>query len=234
MDVSSEQDLLRVLLVDDDVELCAMMREYFAQSGHRLECAYDGRDGLTRAFQDRFDIVLLDVMLPSIDGFLVLQQLRRRSGVPVVMLTARVHRDDRIVGLDKGADDYLTKPFDPEELLARIRAVLRRARAGCSAVRRFKDIRIDVQAREVRMAGRIVELTALEFDILEMLTRRAGRAVSRDDITLTLLNRAASPYDRALDVHVSHLRDKLERGRALIQTVRGVGYVFTGEPEAPA
>ena len=143
---------MRVLLVDDDVELCAMMREYFAQSGHRLECAYDGRDGLTRAFQDRFDIVLLDVMLPSIDGFLVLQQLRRRSGVPVVMLTARVHRDDRIAGLDKGADDYLTKPFDPEELLARIRAVLRRARAGGSAVRRFKDIRIDVQAREVRMA----------------------------------------------------------------------------------
>ena len=221
---------MRALLIDDDAELCCMMQEFFAQSGHALDTAQDGRSGLKRALEESYDIVLLDVMLPAVNGFSVLQQIRRSKAVPVIMLTARVHRDDKIAGLNKGADDYLTKPFDPEELLARIGAVLRRAKAstGGEPVRRFNAIEINVPAHEVRLVGQIVELTGLEFDILELLTRHTGRPVSRDEISHALLGRAASTYDRALDVHVSHLRDKL-KARSLIRTVRGIGYVFTAE-----
>jgi len=223
---------MRALLIDDDLELCSMMREYFSQCGHTLESAQDGRTGLDRALNEEFDIVLLDVMLPAINGFSVLQQLRRSRTVPVIMLTARVHRDDKIAGLNTGADDYLTKPFDPSELLARIGAVLRRSAAFANRepMRRFNGLEINVPAREVHMAGRMVELTGLEFDILELLTRQANRPVPRDEISL-LLGRAPSPYDRALDVHVSHLRDKLQ-ARGLIRTVRGVGYVFAAETSA--
>ena len=235
MSPSAQHRPLHLLLVDDDVELCGMMRDYFAQSGHRLDCAHNGRDGLALVSQGPYDLVLLDVMLPAIDGFSVLQRLRRRRDLPVIMLTARAAREDRIAGLDKGADDYLTKPFDPGELLARISAVLRRARpseARAASIRSFEGVEIDVLAREAKVMGKVVDLTALEFDILEMLTRSPGRAVSRDEITLALFDRAASPYDRALDVHISHLRDKLDRRRNLIRTVRGVGYVFTGDSGA--
>jgi Response regulators consisting of a CheY-like receiver domain and a winged-helix DNA-binding domain len=223
---------MRALLIDDDDELCSMMQEFFAQSGHVLETAFDGRAGIERILKADYDIVLLDVMLPAINGFSVLQQIRRSNAVPVIMLTARVHRDDKIAGLNKGADDYLTKPFDPEELLARIGAVLRRANASTigEPLRQFEAIKIDVLAREVRLAGQIVELTGLEFDILERLTRQVGRPVSRDELSQSLLGRPASPYDRALDVHVSHLRDKL-KARALIRTVRGTGYVFAAAAE---
>jgi two-component system response regulator CpxR len=222
---------MRALLIDDDTELCGMMQEFFAQSGDSLETVHDGRTGLKRVLGEPYDIVLLDVMLPAVNGFSVLQQIRRSKPVPIIMLTARTHRDDRIAGLNKGADDYLVKPFDPEELLARVDAVLRRAKVAASGepVRRFNAIEISVPTREVRLAGEIVELTGLEFDIFELLTRYPGRAVPRDEITQALLGRAASPYDRALDVHVSHLRDKL-KGRSMIRTVRGVGYVFAAEP----
>lgn len=225
---------LRVLLVDDDAELSAMMTEYFARWGHRLDCAYNGREGLVRALQQSYDAVLLDVMLPTINGFSVLQRLRQRSRMPVIVLTARIRRDDIIAGLNAGADDYLTKPFDADELLARIHAVLRRAGAPPdrpATVRVFNDLRIDVAAREVRSGGRLIELTALEFELLEMLTRVAGRVVLRDEITEALLNRSNSPYDRALDVHVSHLRTKLEGSRTLIRTVRGAGYLFAARPD---
>ncbi len=225
---------LRILLVDDDAELSGMMTEYFARLGHRIDCSYNGRDGLVRALQQNYDVVLLDVMLPTINGFSVLQRLRQRSRIPVIVLTARIRRDEVIAGLNGGADDYLTKPFDPDELLARIHAILRRAdgradgRADREApLRVFNDLRIDVGAREVRNGGRLVELTALEFELLEMLTRVPGRVVLRDEITQALLNRSNSPYDRALDVHISHLRTKLEGSRTLIRTVRGAGYAFT-------
>lgn len=227
---------LRILLVDDDAELGGMMTEYFSRLGHRLECAYNGRDGLMRALRQKCDVVLLDVMLPSINGFSVLRRLRQRSDVPVIVLTARVRRGDALTGLNGGADDYLTKPFDPDELLARIRAVLRRAGSEVDRVepvRAFDDLRIDVPARQVSCAGRRVDLTALEFDILEMLTRSAGRVVLREEITAALLNRSASPYDRTLDVHVSHLRAKLAQGHALIRTVRGAGYVFAAPADHP-
>ena len=234
MDASEKHDRLFVLVVDDDAELCNMMNEYFSQLGHRLECAANGHDGLARALQTSYDIVLLDVMLPLVNGFSVLQQLRRRKPVPTIMLTARAHREDRIAGLNKGADDYVTKPFDPDELLARIQAVLRRAGAPNQEAlpsRRFGEVEIDSRAREVRIKGKSIDLTALEFDILDMLVRSAGCIVSRDEITETLLDRGASPYDRALDVHVSHLRAKLENGRSLIRTIRGTGYMFVNHSD---
>ena len=222
---------LSLLLVDDDAELCSMMREFFAQAGHRLECAYNGREGLACALNGSHDLVILDVMLPVLDGFAVLQQLRRRKRVPVIMLTARVQQHDRIQGLDSGADDYLPKPFDPDELLARVRAVLRRTESGIeapSSAVTIGSVRLDPAAREVWSNGNPVELTSTEFDLLDMLMHAAGRVVSRDEITAALFEREATPYDRFLDVHISHLRKKLDNGARLIRTIRGVGYTFTG------
>src|SRR5271163_5361744 len=227
MEIAEKQVQLSLLLVDDDKELCGMMKEFFAEAGHRLDCEHDGRRGLASAASGTYDLVILDVMLPVIDGFTVLQHLRRRKDLPVIMLTARVQHQDRILGLDAGADDYLPKPFDPDELLARIRAVLRRT----DATKGSKDvtigrIRINATKREVWVAGSPAELTEMEFDLLELLMRSAGRVVSRDELTLALFERKAAPYDRILDVHISHLRKKLEGGRSLIRTIRGVGYVF--------
>ncbi len=231
MESAEKQRQLSLLLVDDDVELCGMMMEFFAQTSHHLDCAHNGRDGLSLALDGAYDLMILDVMLPGIDGFTVLQQLRRRRDLPVIMLTARVQRHDRITGLNTGADDYLPKPFDPDELLARINAVLRRAgnsELKASPLLTIGDIQINPTTREVSVAGSPVELTPLEFDLLQMLMRSVGRVVSREEITMALFEREATPYDRFLDVHVSHLRKKLEGGRKLIRAVRGVGYVFTG------
>jgi DNA-binding response OmpR family regulator len=220
---------LSLLLVDDDKELCTMMKEFFAEAGHRLDCEHDGRRGLVAAAGGTYDLAVLDVMLPVFDGFTVLQHLRRRSDLPVIILTARVQHRDRILGLNAGADDYLLKPFDPDELLARIHAVLRRTettgwKANTDVT--IGDIRINAITREVWIADSPAELTAMEFSLLEMLMRSAGRVVSRDEITLALLERDAAPYDRILDVHISHLRKKLKGSRSLIRTIRGVGYVF--------
>ena len=221
---------LSLLLIDDDAELCSMMQEFFAENGHRVTAVHNGRDGLARALEGQYDLVILDVMLPQINGFTLLHQIRRQSAVPVIMLTARAHRSDRIEGLDKGADDYLVKPFDPDELLSRIRAVLRRI-AGShhlnDTVTRFGEIRIDGNKREVWKGKRLVDLTAMEFDIFDLLARSAGRIVSRDEITEGLFERKATSSDRSLDVHISRLRKKLESGHTLIRTIRGVGYVFT-------
>src|SRR5579883_3081345 len=234
MNTCQSEEPLRILLVDDDAELGGMMREYFARSGHRLDCSYNGRDGLVRALRQAYDVVLLDVMLPTINGFSVLPRLRQRSQVPVIVLTARIRRDDVIAGLNGGADDYLTKPFDADELLARVHAVLRRASAPADRsepVRVLGHLRIDLRAREARSRGRLLALTGLEFDLLEMLTRVAGRVVLREEISEAVLNRASSPYDRALDVHVSHLRTKLQGTGVLIRTVRGAGYALTAAPD---
>ena len=231
MDSQERTKALSLLLVDDDAELCGMMREFFAQAGHRLECAHNGREGLACAVNGAHDLVILDVMLPVLDGFEVLRQLRRRNRVPVIMLTARVQQQDRIQGLDAGADDYLPKPFDPDELLARVRAVLRRSESAAQPVPEsiaLGSIRINPATREVWNGDSLVDLTSTEFDLLEMLARSAGRIVSRDEITAALFEREATPYDRFLDVHISHLRKKLENGPRLIRTIRGVGYMFTG------
>jgi two-component system response regulator CpxR len=207
------------------------MRDYLAQHRFQTEAAHDGARGLACALEGDFDLVLLDVMLPVLDGFEVLRQFRKRAATPVIMLTARTAHADRITGLDIGADDYLPKPFDPEELLARIRAVLRRSGAAESFSTEVEagGVTLNLSTRVACYYGEVLELTSLEFDLLELLVSAAGRAISRDEITGALYQRKASPYDRSLDVHISHLRKKLERGdRTPIQTVRGVGYQFAG------
>jgi two-component system response regulator CpxR len=223
---------LNLLIVDDDAELCAMMREFFSAQGHRLSAAHDGRSGLALALEQPFDLLILDVMLPILNGFEVLSQLRRRSRLPVILLTARAQREDRLHGLDSGADDYLPKPFDPDELLARIRAVLRRADAASlhdSEALTAGPLRLNLVARQATLDGQPLDLTAVEFDLLELLTRHAGRILSRDEIVAAIFARQLTPYDRFLDVHISHLRSKLARRRNLIRTVRGAGYVLAPE-----
>lgn len=222
---------IALLLVDDDKELCEMMKEFFVERGHRLDWAHDGRQGLASALNGAYDLVILDVMLPVFDGLTMLGHLRRRKDIPVIMLTARVQQQDRILGLNAGADDYLPKPFDPDELLARVRAVLRRTDAAnqkSDPVLTAGDIRVNLATREVWISDTPLSLTSMEFDLLEILMRSAGRVVSRNEISIALFEREATPYDRYLDVHMSHLRTKLEGGRSLIRTIRGVGYVFTG------
>jgi two-component system response regulator CpxR len=227
---------ISLLLVDDDVELGEMMREFFARRGIALEVVHDGRSGLARALEGGYDLLLLDVMLPGLDGLELLHQLRRSSQVPVIMLTARTAAADRISGLEAGADDYLPKPFGPEELVARIRAVLRRARRGPMPgqppeVLEVEGVQLIPAARTIRCAGATVNLTTTEYDILEQLVRAAGRIVSRDELTALLYQRKATPFDRVLDVHVSHLRKKLGRYGELIRTVRGAGYLFRTQIE---
>ncbi len=221
-----------ILVVDDDVELCSLMAAFFSRHGFRLEPEHDGRRGLARALEGRHRLLLLDVMLTGIDGFEILRQVRRRSTVPIIMLTARTTLEDRVVGLDAGADDYLPKPFGPEELLARIRAVLRRAEGGpmarpASIV--VNGVRLDPVTRGAWCDEAAVALTTIEYDILEFLIRAAGRIVSRDELIGALHHRDANPFERTVDVHVHHLRRKLGAGRTIIRTIRGEGYLFCRE-----
>jgi two-component system response regulator CpxR len=220
-----------LLLIDDDVELCSLMSEYFVENGFAVEIAVGGRQGLARAIEGRHDLVILDIMLPDLDGLEVLRQLRRKSFVPVIMLTARTAEADRVAGLEEGADDYLPKPFSPGELLARIRAVLRRSRDRSPRPEAYHlaGITLLPGTREVRLGRQIVNLTTTEYEILEYLVRCAGRAVSRNELTTALYRRRATPFDRVLDVHVSHLRRKLGAWGERIRTVRGMGYVVRDE-----
>jgi two-component system response regulator CpxR len=225
-----------ILLVDDDPDLCSLMAEFFESHNFHLDAVHDGGTGLTRAIEGNYSMVLLDVMLPVCDGFQVLKQLRRKSTVPVILLTARSGQQDRIAGLEAGADDYLPKPFGPQELLARVRAVLRRTEHALSGspVIEVGEIRLNTQTRAVSKGDQPVDLTSFEFDVLDALMRSAGRVISRDEIAATLYHRESTPFERSIDVHVSHLRKKLEtNGRVLIRTVRGVGYLFV-PPEEPS
>ena len=217
----------RVLLVDDDAALSELMTEYLARNGMALTCSEDGTAGLSRILQSAFDLVILDVMLPNLDGFEVLRLLRRRTDVPVIMLTARVAKEDRIQGLETGADDYLTKPFEPRELLARIRALLRRATARREPAVQVGELSVDAGSRRATVADEPLQLTTIEFDILDLLARAAGRVVSRDEMSRALHQRESAACDRSLDVHISHLRRKLvQAGGPGIQTVRSVGYLL--------
>ena len=225
---------MNILLVDDDAELASLLGEFLRREGFTMEAAHEGHRGLDRALQPGVDLVVLDVMLPGIDGFEILRRLRETSKVPVLMLTARAEDVDRIVGLELGADDYLAKPFNPRELAARIRAILRRyePRSTAPAARiETNGISLDPAAREVFAYGKRVELTTFEFDILEMLMRSAGRVLSRDALMENFYNRKATSFDRSIDMHISHLRKKLEGGDDLIKTIRGVGYQFCRTPE---
>jgi len=225
---------VHILLVDDDAELCGLLTEFLHREGFTVECAHDGPKGLEKALQPGVDLVVLDVMLPGMDGFDILKRLRQQSKVPVMMLTARGEDVDRIVGLDLGADDYLAKPFNPKELAARIRAILRRyAPRPPAASNRIEvnGVALNPGTREAFSNGKPVELTTFEFDILELLLRSAGHVLSRDALMENFYSRKATPFDRSLDMHISHLRKKLENGEALIKTIRGVGYQFALSPE---
>jgi two-component system response regulator CpxR len=219
-----------LLLVDDDLDLCALMADYFAEHGYRTRAAHDGWDALACVARGGFDLLILDVMLPVLDGFEILRQVRKRSTLPVIMLTARTSGADRVNGLNSGADDYLPKPFEPDELLARIRAVLRRAGkpdASETGLIQSGDLQLDSRSNEVWLGGEPVNITAIEFDILECLMRSAGRVVSRNALAAVLYQRESTPYERAIDVHISHLRRKLRHADGvMIQTVRGAGYLF--------
>jgi DNA-binding response OmpR family regulator len=228
--IESEGLSLRVLCIDDDTRLYELLASFLEPNGVTLVHAADGRQGLAALDAGVFDAVLLDVMMPGINGLEVCKRIRQKSRVPVIMLTAKGDETDRVVGLELGADDYVPKPFSARELLARLRAVLRRSAPEASAATlTVRDIVIDVPARDVRIAGAAVELTGIEFDILVTLARRPGRVVPRE----TLLSQAGrddvTVGDRTVDVHVSHLRRKLgddPRAPRLIKTVRGVGYVL--------
>jgi DNA-binding response OmpR family regulator len=220
---------MRLLLIDDDAELCALLGQYLRREGDlEVEFAHTGATGIEASRRGRFDLIVLDVMLPGMDGFEVLRTIRKDGNVPVIMLTARGEDVDRIVGLELGADDYMPKPFNPRELVARIRAVLRRQQQAPRVSERMAiaAVSIDTGTREVLCAGRRVELTTLEFDILELLMRGAGRILTRDHIMETLYDRTAGPFDRSIDMHVSHLRRKLGDCAEYIKTVRGSGYQF--------
>ena len=224
-----------LLLIDDDRDLTALLQDFLAQQGFQSEIANDGVAGLRLATAKRFDLILLDVMMPGMDGFAVLDELRRVNDTPVLMLTARGEPDDRIHGLRAGADDYLPKPFNPDELVARIHAILRRvtgvtARDKAPAIE-FCGVRLEPATRNAFVGGVALELTAVEFDILDVLMSAAGRVVSRDDISLRLYQREASPFDRSIDVHLSHIRRKLGDAGALIRTIRGSGYIFTQDTQ---
>lgn len=219
---------MKLLVIDDDVELCALLRELFQREGFPADFAHNGPAGLEKAATGDYSLIVLDVMLPGMDGFEILRRLRQSSSIPVLMLTARGEDVDRIVGLELGADDYLPKPFNPRELIARLRAILRRLEPRPASARlEVNGVVLDPGTREVFCDGRRVELTTLEFDILEQLVRAAGRVLSRDALMEALYNRKSTPFDRSMDMHISHLRKKLEGGeRTLIKTVRGVGYQF--------
>jgi DNA-binding response OmpR family regulator len=227
------------LLIDDDARLGALVAEYLGRHEVDVTVAADGERGLAALRRSRFDVVLLDVMLPGLDGLEVCRRIRATpglAGVPVVMLTARGEDVDRIVGLELGADDYLPKPFNPRELLARIRAVLRRTAPPPVRSPRFRaaGLEIDFAAREVSVGGRRVALTHHEFELLAVLARAAGRVLSRDQLLDALTGQAHEAFDRTIDVHVSRLRAKLEdnpREPRYIKTVRGVGYVLVPDGE---
>lgn len=223
---------MRILVIDDDVELATLLGEFLRREGFTLDFEHDGRKGLDRALKAEHDLLVLDVMLPGLDGFEILKRLRQHSRVPVLMLTARGEDVDRIVGLELGADDYLAKPFNPRELVARIRAILRRIETKPVGGRiEVNGVALDPGSREVMIDGQNVQTTTLEFDILEILMRAAGRVVSRDMLMESMYNRKATPFDRSIDMHVSHLRKKLENDRTLIKTIRGVGYQFCNSAE---
>lgn len=223
---------MRILIVDDDEELAGLLSELLTREGFRVDMQHDGPKGLAAALGGGYDLMVLDVMLPGMDGFEILRRVRRESRLPVLMLTARGEDEDRIIGLELGADDYLPKPFNTRELVARVRAIMRRLEERRPGIKfEVNGISIDPGTRDVTRNGEAVEVTTFEFDILETLMRAAGRVVSRDDLMEELYGRKATPFDRSVDMHISHLRKKLEVDKPLIKTVRGVGYQFVRSPD---
>jgi two-component system response regulator CpxR len=214
------------------------VQEYLTAEGFTLKAVHDGEHGLQQALTGEYSMVVLDVMLPGINGFEVLRRIRSVSKIPVLLLTARGEDVDRIVGLEIGADDYLPKPFNPRELVARIRAILRRTKPGSSdgepEILSVGDVELDPATRSVQRAGQPVDLTSVEFNLLEVLLREAGRVVTRERLVNAVLSRKFMPFDRSIDMHVSKVRRKLgdsEEDGDHIKTIRGVGYMFARPPK---
>ncbi len=226
----------RILIIDDDEELCELVAEYLSVEGFTTEAVHDGENGLQKALSGEYEMAILDVMLPRKNGFDVLRELRKSSKLPVVMLTARGDDMERIIGLEIGADDYLPKPFNPRELVARLRAVLRRVqdvdenKQVTSESFAVEDIEVSLTGRVAKINGEDLNLTAVEFDLLVALLEQAGKVVKKEYLSQRVLDRRLSPFDRSLDMHVSNLRKKLglrpdESER--IKTIRSVGYIYT-------
>jgi len=223
----------RILIIDDDIELCDLVTEYLEPEGYAVESVNEGHAGVDRALTGNYALAVLDYMLPGLNGFEVLRQIRATSRLPVVMLTARGDDMNRIIGLQIGADDYLPKPFNPLELVARINAVLRRSQPQTDQEKiefiSVGDIEMDNRTRTVRRAGESIELTVVEYSLLEKLLNAPGRILTREELVREVLRRELSPFDRSIDTHVSNLRKKLGHevnGVERIKTVRGVGYIY--------
>lgn len=227
----------KILMIDDDTELCQLVAEYLALDGFAFEAVHDGQTGLARAASGDADLILLDVMLPKLDGLAVLKALRAGAYCPVLMLTARGDDIDRIVGLELGADDYLAKPFNPRELVARIKAILRRVELAqqepqqAVTLLKVNEVELNTQNRQVCCCNQLVSLTATEFQLLELLMRRAGEVLSKEELSKSVLGRRLQMYDRSLDMHISNIRKKLGQFSQIekIQTLRGSGYLFLTE-----
>jgi len=226
----------KILLIDDDEELCELVGEYLTVEGFAVEAVHDGASGLEKAKSGACGLVILDVMLPKINGFDVLRALRLSSRIPVLMLTARGDDMERIVGLEIGADDYLSKPFNPRELVARIRAILRRvpenAETELTQAEKIQadGIEISTSARSAKLDGEDLNLTAVEFDLLVALIKEGGKIVKKEYLSVAVLDRKLSPFDRSLDMHISNLRKKIgtrSGGEERIKTIRSVGYIYT-------
>lgn len=220
----------RILLIEDDPRLARMVQDYLSEAGYRVQHALTGKEGIAMTTRDTFDALVLDLMLPDIDGLEVCRQVRAKSQTPVLMLTARGDAMDRIIGLEMGADDYLPKPFEPRELLARLRAILRRSNTSApSTILHFGRLEIDRDAREIRIDGQPRALTAHQFDIVAALAERAGRVLSRDALFDIVKGESLEAFDRSIDVHISRIRAALEdnpKKPRRVLTVRGAGYVF--------
>jgi two-component system response regulator CpxR len=226
----------KVLIIDDDEELCELVSEYLGAEGFETEAVHDGETGLKRALTGEYGLAILDVMLPKMSGFEVLRSLRTNSKMPVLMLTARGDDVERIVGLEIGADDYLPKPFNPRELVARLRAILRRVQTTGEEAPHLPeklhvdDLELSIPSRSVRIEGEELNLTSVEFDLLTVLLEHAGKIVKKEDLSERVLERKLSPFDRSLDMHISNLRKKLgdrNDGGERIKTIRSVGYIYT-------
>jgi len=227
----------RLLIIDDDVELCRLLAERLNSEDFSIDAIHDGQRGLERAISCDYELVILDLMLPKMKGLDVLRHVRERSAVPILILTARGEDVDRILGLEIGADDYLPKPFNPRELIARIRAILRRTQhvKNTAAPLVVDNLRLDRTAREAWIHEKRIDLTSVEFALLETLLEQAGHIVTREYLTEAVLGRKLGPFDRVIDVHVSNVRRKLARvddAGDLIKTIRGTGYLFVVRSEA--
>jgi len=227
----------RLLVVDDDAELCRLLSRFLAREGYVVDIAGNGRQGIPMALSGHFALVVLDVMMPDMSGFEVLRRIRAESLTPVLMLTAKGETRDRVLGLELGADDYLPKPFEPAELSARVRAILRRSkpRAGSAIV--LGDVSVDPGSRMVRCNGQEIALTTVEFELLFTMLRAAGTAVGRPELVREVLGREFSPFDRSIDTHVYNLRRKLgpfPDGSERIKGLRGAGYLYAlpAEPKS--